>query len=471
MKSLFSYVSMCFTALFVSCTTDMEPDFPQNNQLDVGQQLSESKFVSLNEVKNVLNDVCKDTLLFHDMDRVVSRSASTPVVNQLFDNDVPLAYIVNFPNDNGFVIIGATKTYYPVLAYSEKGNFDIEAGKGTGLMDWIEDLKALTVKQLSLPDDSIAKYRLIWNKYENKKIQPKRKKSAQYNFDYARLISEFQDSMMVWHSRNGYEIIPIGDPLTGDEQRDADLWEYTHTGSIWPEYEEIWQDITIGLRITLQEYTGENHTVTTHWDQTSPYNIFFPLITGKDGKNMRAYAGCATIAMGQLMNYHRHPSKYEWDKFNGNNIDYKKLSDFLFDIATDASAEYTSDDTPITVDNAIKVLKKYGYNVSTYSDIKQGLHYPYIVCTKPKGSKKGHMWLVTGSSTYEWQYSTSIWTFTDPYKFNESWSEYNVESHSSHEINWGWGGINDGIYSYLPPNIPGQPDLKIFSVIDATPIK
>ena len=61
MKSLFSYVSMCFTALFVSCTTDMEPDFPQNNQLDVGQQLSESKFVSLNEVKNVLNDVCKDT--------------------------------------------------------------------------------------------------------------------------------------------------------------------------------------------------------------------------------------------------------------------------------------------------------------------------------------------------------------------------------------------------------------------------
>lgn len=464
---------MCFAALFFSCTTDMEPDFPQNNQLDVGQQLPESKFVSLSEVKNVLNDVCKDTLLFHDMDRVVSRSASTPVVNQLFDNDVPLAYIVNFPNDNGFVIIGATKTYYPVLAYSEKGNFDIEAGKGTGLMDWIDDLKALTVKQLSLPDDSIAKYRLIWNKYENKKIQRKRKKSAQYNFDYARLISEFQDSMMVWHCRNGYEIIPIGDPLTGDEQRDADLWEYTHTGSIWPEYEEIWQDITTGLRITLQDYTGECHTVTTHWNQTYPYNISFEMIDGKDGNKMRPYAGCATIAMGQLMNYHRHPSKYEWDKFNGNNIDYEKLSSFLFDIANDADAKFKYDGTSISKNNAIKVLKKYGYNVSTYTDLSRGGHYPYIVSSIPKdnSSSVGHMWLVVGSSTYQWHYRTYIWTFTDPYKFNESWSEYNVESHTSHEINWGWGGINDGTYATLPPKILGQPTLKIRYIIDATPKK
>lgn len=37
-----------------------------------------------------------------------------------------LAYIINYPEDKGFVIVAADRKVYPILAYSDEGFFTLE---------------------------------------------------------------------------------------------------------------------------------------------------------------------------------------------------------------------------------------------------------------------------------------------------------------------------------------------------------
>lgn len=37
-----------------------------------------------------------------------------------------LAYVINYPNNGGFVIVSSDRRVYPVLAYSDKGNFSFD---------------------------------------------------------------------------------------------------------------------------------------------------------------------------------------------------------------------------------------------------------------------------------------------------------------------------------------------------------
>ena len=57
-----------------------------------------------------------------------SRSASSNVEEVITLSDAenkPWCYVVNHGNNNGYVMISATKNYHPVLMWSDKGNFDV----------------------------------------------------------------------------------------------------------------------------------------------------------------------------------------------------------------------------------------------------------------------------------------------------------------------------------------------------------
>ena len=58
-----------------------------------------------------------------------SRNASSIIIKDIqtitSESDEPLMYVVNYSDDQGFVVISATKNYTPVLAYSDKGYLDV----------------------------------------------------------------------------------------------------------------------------------------------------------------------------------------------------------------------------------------------------------------------------------------------------------------------------------------------------------
>lgn len=53
--------------------------------------------------------------------------------------NIPVMYVINY-SGGGFVIISARKTYYPVLAYSDKSNFSREY-LISGLEEWMQYIK------------------------------------------------------------------------------------------------------------------------------------------------------------------------------------------------------------------------------------------------------------------------------------------------------------------------------------------
>ena len=59
-----------------------------------------------------------------------------------------------------------------------------------------------------------------------------------------------------------------------------------------------------GLSSFSDSYTPDSFLLTSKWNQSYPYNKFFPKVN-----DSYTLAGCVQIAMGQLMHYHKHPSK------------------------------------------------------------------------------------------------------------------------------------------------------------------
>lgn len=101
-------------------------------------------------------------------------------------NEIPLFYIVNYSNDQGFIIISAKQNYKPVLAYSDKGHFDMANTGQTGVSIWLKE-QQITISAIDeLPDSIQARYRAMWDRYNTRKEPLPQTRSQD---DVMRLIS------------------------------------------------------------------------------------------------------------------------------------------------------------------------------------------------------------------------------------------------------------------------------------------
>lgn len=84
----------------------------------------------------------------------MTRSDEISKIETISKNGKVLMYIINYL-DSGFVIISATKDYYPIIAYSDDNNIDINNGI-LGLSHWLENAKT-KIEASSEKNDSIKK--------------------------------------------------------------------------------------------------------------------------------------------------------------------------------------------------------------------------------------------------------------------------------------------------------------------------
>lgn len=68
------------------------------------------------------------------------------------ENGVPAMYVVNYGEDEGFVIVSATKDTEPILAFSDSGSFNIDNIEGSPAGMWLDDAKHYVEHSSSLPD-------------------------------------------------------------------------------------------------------------------------------------------------------------------------------------------------------------------------------------------------------------------------------------------------------------------------------
>lgn len=74
-------------------------------------------------------------------------------------------YIINYEG-GGFVIVGATKNYYPILAYSDTNSINIEKAKQSGFSIWMDETN-WAIKESDMQNaETLANMRSMWEAYE-----------------------------------------------------------------------------------------------------------------------------------------------------------------------------------------------------------------------------------------------------------------------------------------------------------------
>ncbi|GHU99632.1 hypothetical protein FACS1894159_03980 [Bacteroidia bacterium] len=243
------------------------------------------------------------------------------------------------------------------------------------------------------------------------------------------------------------------------------------------------------------DYTELNTAyVPTRWDQENPYNNLVPYYVSGTSKRVRV--GCASVAIGQIMAFHQHPSTYNWslltqsptippwiyitdgeNQLEDQTPAQAEVAQLLHDIATAAGTDYDTeaDSGGTDVYMVVPALNAMGYSgtyvvigsatgLATLAPLREEIithQRPFLFCGQTHIIKNGmsvqagHIWVVDAIWTYErWGY-ISFWQYGGEHHGQEGLDRYRTQCNMLH-CNWGWGGQDNGwYYNYSPPKIGG----------------
>ena len=317
------------------------------------------------------------------------RVSSTATVR---DDGQDLMYIFNY-EDGGFVIVGATRNYYPILAYSDKGSFVLR--KDMGPVDvWLDETKVSIKNSISIDDVTKAQMQNLWARYDGSYVDPTQQllsarrpqtRSAGEDSCWAEI-----ERLQALYGSHGWTFLPLSQVENVFD--DAGLSSY---------YDDICYSATqnhsalnetvIGYKNT-PKYTQRGPLIpTTGWNQDPPFNILCP---------NHYPAGCTAVAAAQLLYYYEYPSDAFWVS---DNFIWAEIMEYL-------------DSSPFTKQpNLIKRVGQifhmtyssggsYASNVDVVSGLVDSLGYAATLKNQSYSTVKGEIFnnrpvLMTGSKT------------------------------------------------------------------------
>lgn len=399
---------------------------------------------------------------------------------------------VNYDNDGGFVLISAEKTYTPILAYAEEGNFSIDGDLPPALQDWTNYTMHDISESEFLPADSLASIACQWRKYEytaSPAVDNYPDDHDNGNLknisweEYLECSRIMMDKMNEWNAK-GYRYYEI-DNYTGTTSiGDKDAIATYVQGRIHPQYMEDYWALTFVVEREVQRYSyGKGSVIKTNWDQKQKFNDNDGFIHYcEETKRIEQYpAGCGPVAFGQIMYYYRYPTTYNWDAMPLNPPGNKEASKLLSDIRTSMGSSFNYNkgelSTSTTVEGLYNGITSYGYSCDivpggNLTRVQLVEKSPLIMCSylTKKGSEDPHIWIIDGGAGGSTDYYTEIWSFDYDKNFvNMHTDESNTTTHYYY-INWGWGNFN-GVYLSLVPNQHGYTGNRLYKAcINIKPI-
>ena len=452
MKHFYTLSILCILiTFFVSCTDYNEPFF---SETEISADPPVNEITDPTRVNpNELNRVISDFIIRNSIE--TARSMDFEIETVYDSNNNPTLYIVNFANDNGFIVISASKRYTPIVAYNTYGNFCLNNLTHHDVTEWIEK----TIDEISnaefVPMDSIKRVHSQWEQYEAKVLSTFNShisRSEISDEDLAELLRIREDSIRTWQLK-GFTVYNADESIVSDD----DLINNTY----WLYYEHA-RELAVVVERRESLIIGVKNSMKTTWNQTASYNVSFPILSNGN----HAYAGCTTIAAGQVMYYYKHPTYINWAGMPINSGS-KITSDFLYSLAQKSNPKYNLDGTGISLSDMTSTIISFGYNAKhnnsfdlnlANSDLNSGK--PIIVHSEYKDSKgkiQHHAWVVSCRYIDLTRTYKSIYTFTR-FKSLEAFNTRHQDTTAGpfHYINWGWGGTYDGYYYNITNVAPGN---------------
>ena len=464
------------TLLFACSKID---DLNLNNEFakkqEVSTQVDEETFVSLDKAADVAD------LFFSKLtERNVSTKSALKAkrgstsIETLSESGNPLMYIINYPN-GGFVIMGSTKNYYPVLAYSDKNSFKITS-EMNGVSDWLEETKEAIKTSDALKDTIKNAMHNLWKRYEiadilsSRGTQNARVKSSSYSSGEIACWNRC-DELQMQYGGEGWNFLPLSQSqyvfddagfsgVYGDLCFGADFNHSPYNCSVVA-YKNVYKNEQVGPLLSTQ------------WYQGSPFN---DLCSGYP-------AGCGAIAVAQVLKYYQYPQSFSWNgyAFNWNNIPVLPQSGsaqaaLVRLVGSTVNMHYASSGSWATPSNMESGIRFLGYNVTraghNYESVRtQLLTYRRPVIMGGNANNvplpdplnfigESHYWvcdgarkITTGQMLYftEWQpYGNGV--------FTTGWNTMNSPGvlggivYLYFHMNWGWGGSHDGWFAFNDVN-------------------
>jgi Na+-translocating ferredoxin:NAD+ oxidoreductase RnfG subunit len=130
MKHFLNYAIILIAFALVSCNkTDDTREI-----IDEVLYASDNNKISSKSTTLTENDAIKVANIF--LSTIPTKSSNNSAIENVYTitdrNGNPLIYAVNFVGNNGFLMVSATKKYYPIIAEIQRGHFD-ENTKGLGM--------------------------------------------------------------------------------------------------------------------------------------------------------------------------------------------------------------------------------------------------------------------------------------------------------------------------------------------------
>ena len=152
-------VLYCSLALFVFASCSEDSALPENEDIAVLDVVQEKLDIDKTNL-SVSDAIIVAKLSKSKLTRSFSDKAVQDVVTIYDEEDEPAIYAVNF--EDGYMLISATRNYYPVLAVVDQGHYEHNSQQGAYHMivnDLIESVKAAK-------DGNIEQsYGCLWSKY------------------------------------------------------------------------------------------------------------------------------------------------------------------------------------------------------------------------------------------------------------------------------------------------------------------
>lgn len=321
-----------------------------------------------------------------------------------------LMYVFNYEG-GGFVIVGSTRNYYPILAYSDEGSFILKDDMGP-VDVWLDETKVSIKNSGSLDNDTKAQMQNLWARYDGTFVDPAQARLSSRR-PQTRSTGEDAcwdriDSLTLEHGSEGWTYLPLS--AVEDVFADLDLESY-YDAICYSAYQNnsALNETVIGYRTPVNYQTGP--LIMTEWHPLTPFNDYCP---------SNCYAGYGPLAVAQVMKYWEKPTSMTWNiyTFGWNNIPavpnnnssdrHGQLIMYLWHLLQVTVSSPTQIMT--TVNKIQNGLDSIGYTATIsnpHSNVavkNQLLYYnrPVIMYGKDTNQNIEHFWVCEGAKEYNY---------------------------------------------------------------------
>lgn len=393
------------------------------------------------------------------MNRPVSRAAGDKIETVTDASGFPTMYVINF-SEGGYVIISASTDYYPVLAYSDSGQFDLKQTGNSGAGFWLEMTGNIISHADELSDSIKTKSRLEWNLYDyNQEVYDINPQSRGETEVYDMIAAQ----VWKWQSE-GYTVYNLGAfketsdfrSMPQDVQQGFTERLGGQANSNYGGYDKT----CFVIKKRIANYTTVGPLLTTYWGQHEPFNYYVP--------NKKAL-GCTTVAVGQIMYYHRYPTRFNWSAMmlQASTIDseIEATAGFLYELGRNIGIDYDVNSVA-DLQSVYNSFRNYGYkglirqnhNISTILNSLDNKR-PVYMRGEAVGTGVGHAWVCDGYQKNNSHLVYELWVLEDcpdthdPEIFLNLYNYTTDYSYSGpfFHYNWGQTGYDNGYFSDSSP--------------------